>query len=169
MTMTTTRFVMLAVLALGLSACKPAEEEKPAAAPVVALTAPKGTDNLQWQAFIQQEIAKHDDGVTERVYPYYLAMNSQTPDTSDGSSPYARQKEQVFMVVQRTVLPGNMLAFGSPDSTKMADLIIEAFKDAKPDALKGSNVLFIGSAADTARVEAAVRAAGAGYIFVEAK
>src|SRR5688572_32293563 len=42
--------------------------------------------------FRSQEIAKHDDGVTERVYPYYLAMNSQTPDTSDGSSPYARQK-----------------------------------------------------------------------------
>ena len=71
--------------------------------------------------------------------------------------------------MQRTVLPGNMLAFGSPDSTKMADLIVMAFTDADPNALKGSQVLFIGAPGDSERVKAAVEAAGAKYIFVEAK
>ena len=66
-------------------------------------------------------------------------------------------------------MPGNMLAFGSPDSAKMADLIVTAFTGAEPDALKGSQVLFIGKPADSDRVKAAVEAAGAKYIFVEAK
>ena len=51
----------------------------------------------------------------------------------------------------------------------MADLILSAFSGAKPDALKGSQVLFIGKAEDSARVQAPVEASGAKYIFVEAK
>jgi hypothetical protein len=71
--------------------------------------------------------------------------------------------------VSRTVLPGNMLAFGSPDSSKMADLIVQSFTGGPADSLKGSQVLFIGSAADSPRVQAAVEAVGGKYIFVEAK
>jgi len=71
--------------------------------------------------------------------------------------------------LSRTVLPGNMLVFGSPDSAKMADLIISAFSGATADALKGSQVLFIGKPEDSARVQAAAQAVGAKYIFVEAK
>ena len=166
-----THLVLLALLALSLGACTPAgDEADKEKAPAVVLTAPKGTDDNQWKAYISQEIGKHDDNITEQLYTYYLPVNSDTPDGSDGtSSMYGRQLEQVTNVVLRTVLPGNMLAFGSPDSAKMADLIVAAFAGAKPDALKGSTVVFIGDAADNARVEAAVRAAGAGYVFVEAK
>jgi hypothetical protein len=67
------------------------------------------------------------------------------------------------------VLPGNLLAFGSPNSTRMADLIVASFAGGEPDALKGSQVLFVGNAADSARVQAAVEAVGGKYIFVEAK
>ena len=66
-------------------------------------------------------------------------------------------------------LPGNLLAFGSPDSAKMGDLVVAAFTGAKPDALQGSQVLFIGKPADRDRVKAAAEAAGAKFIFVEAK
>ena len=72
-------------------------------------------------------------------------------------------------MISRTVLPGNMLAFGSPDSAKMGDMILSAFSGAKPDALKGSQVLFIGKPEDSARVKGPVEASGAKYIFVEAK
>ena len=54
------------------------------------------------------------------------------------------------------VLPAPFSAFGSPDSAKMADLIVTAFTGSQPTALKGSQVLFIGKPADNERVKAAV-------------
>ena len=164
-----TRLLIALSFAAALSACKPAAEPAKEAAPVVKLTAPKGTDDKEWQAYLQQEIGAKDDVITDRLYTYYLPVNSQQPDAQDGSSMYQRQLDNVNGVVQRTVLPGNMLAFGSPDSAKMADMIVGAFTGAKADALKGSHVLFVGNAADNERVKAAVEAAGAHYIFVEAK
>ena len=94
-------------------------------------------------------------GVTDRVFPYYLPANSTVPTPGDtqNRSQYDRQLENVTSVLSRTVLPGNMLAFGSPDSAKMADLVVSAFSGGKPDALKGSQVLFIGKAEDNARVQ----------------
>ena len=158
-------------LALGLSACQSPEEpdvskkETVAAAPVVA---PASADDKLWKPYLQQVISQNMAGVTDRVYPYYLPANSTTID-ADGRSQYDRQSENVTAVISRTVLPGNMLVFGSPDSAKMADLMLSAFSGAKPDALKGSQVLFIGKAEDSARVQAPVEASGAKYIFVEAK
>jgi hypothetical protein len=51
----------------------------------------------------------------------------------------------------------------------MGDLIVAAMTGAPADALKGSQVLFIGKSADSDRVKAVVEAAGGKYIFVEAK
>jgi hypothetical protein len=62
-----------------------------------------------------------------------------------------------------------MLAFGSPDSAKMGDLVVAAYKDAAPGSMKGVIVMFIGKAADNERVKAAVAPSGATYRFVEAK
>ncbi|MBY4598374.1 hypothetical protein K3217_22930 [bacterium BD-1] len=159
----------LLLSALLLSACQRAEEAKPAEP--AALVAPAGSDDMAWKDYLGQVVARNQAGVTDRVFPYYLPMNASTPaeGDQDGKTMYDRQLENVAAVVQRTVLPGNMLAFGSPDSAKMADLIVTAFTGAEPNALKGSQVLFIGAAADNERVKAAVEAAGAKYIFVEAK
>jgi hypothetical protein len=169
------RFVsILAAFAFAVlvTACKPggSDAEKAAAdkAAPAPLTAPAGNDDNAWKAYLGQVVGQHMDGVTDRVFPYYLPADSAAAE-ADGSSQYARQLENVQGVVARTVLPGNMLAFGSPDSPKMAELIEAAFKDAKPEALKGSQVLFIGHAAESDRVKAAVEAAGARYVFVEVK
>ena len=62
-----------------------------------------------------------------------------------------------------------MLAFISPASNRMADLIAAAFTDIEPNSMKGVKVLFIGKAADSERVKAAVAPAGVNYVFVEAK
>ncbi len=165
-------------LALGfvLTACESSDDEDaPAAAaakaPLPPLVAPTSSADKEWVPYLQQVVSRNMAGVTDRVSPYYLPANSSepTPDDTDGRNKYDRQLETVNTIIARTVLPGNMLAFGSPDSTKMADLIVAAFAGGTPEALKGSQVLFIGKAQDNARVQAAVEAVGGKYIFVEAK
>lgn len=160
--------VALLLSALVLSGCQ--KEEVVEAAPV-ELVAPTGSDDGQWKAYLGQVIGRNQDGVTDRVFSYYLPMGASEPaeGDQDGKTMYDRQLENVSAVVQRTVLPGNMLAFGSPESAKMADLIVSAFTGADANALRGSQVLFIGKAEDADRVKEAVEAAGARYIFVEAK
>lgn len=159
-----------------LTACQSPDDEEDSAAeaakaPLPPLVAPTTTSDKDWVPYLQQVVSRNMAGVTDRVSPYYLPANSTepTPEDPEGRSKYDRQLENVNTVISRTVLPGNMLAFGSPDSTKMADLIVAAFTGGQPDAMKGSQVLFIGKAEDNARVQAAVEAVGAKYIFVEAK
>jgi hypothetical protein len=165
--------LLLLATCLGLSACQSPNDEddkssKKAAVVAAPVTAPASADDKLWKPYLQAVIQQHMEGVTDRVYPYYLPANSTAID-ADGRSAYDRQSENVTSVISRTVLPGNMLAFGSPDSAKMGDLILSAFSGAKPNALKGSQVLFIGKPEDSARVKALVEASGAKYIFVEAK
>jgi hypothetical protein len=170
---------LLAVIALGLtlalSACETQDPEetdaKAAKAPLPELKAPATPDDKQWQPYLQQVIGRNQAGVTDRTMAYYLPMDSDTvsPEDTDGKTKFERQAENINTVVQRTVLPGNLLAFGSPNSTRMADLVVASFAGGAPDALKGSQVLFVGNAADSPRVQAAVEAVGGKYIFVEAK
>jgi hypothetical protein len=163
--------LLLFAAVLGLSACESPEsdtstDKKASAAP--QLTAPTTNDDKLWKPYLQQVIGQHMEGVTDRVIPYYLPADSAVVE-SDGRSKYDRLSETVTAAVSRTVLPGNMLAFGGPDSAKMADMITSAFSGAKPNALKGSQVLFVGKAEDSARIQPLVEASGAKYIFVEAK
>ena len=164
---------MLFAIAIVLSACPSGDESvapKKIAAPVV-LVAPAGDNDDAWKTYLQQVVSQNMGGVTDRVYPYYLPANSAAPTPGDpeNKSQYDRQLDNVTSVVIRTVLPGNMLVFGSPDSTKMADLVVASFTGTKVDALRGSQVLFIGKPADSDRVKMAAEAAGAKYLFVEAK
>lgn len=165
--------LLMFALTLALSACETPDEETETKADVamVAPKVPASADDKEWKMYLQAVVSQNMGGVTDRVFPYYLPANSTvpTPGDSQGRSQFDRQLENVATVLSRTVLPGNMLVFGSPDSAKMADLIVSAFSGGKPDALKGSQVLFIGQAADNDRVKAAVEAVGAKYIFVEAK
>ena len=172
--------IALFVLAFGfaLTGCESPDDEDTSAAatdaakaPLPPLVAPTSSADKEWVPYLQQVVSRNMVGVTDRVSPYYLPANSMepTPEDLESRSKYDRQLENVNTVVSRTVLPGNMLAFGSPDSTKMADLVVAAFAGGRPDAMKGSQVLFIGKAEDNSRVQAAVEAVGAKYIFVEAK
>jgi hypothetical protein len=164
-------FLLLLAAVLGLSACQSKEgegepEKKVSTAP--KLSAPTTGDDKLWKPYLQQVISEHMEGVTDRVIPYYLPADNATVE-SDGRSKYDRLSEAVVAAVSRTVLPGNMLVFGSPDSKRMADLVLSAFSGAKADALKGSQVLFVGKPEDSQRIQASVEASGAKYIFVEAK
>ncbi len=59
-----------------------------------------------------------------------------------------------------------MLVFAGPDSAKTADLVTEAFKDAKPGSFKDVIVLFIGDQADQQRVDDVLKPTGATVRFV---
>jgi len=96
---------------------------------------------------------------------YFLPASETGIDAGE----YDRQLENVQNVVQRTVLPGNMLAFGSPDPEKMAELIEAAFDGAPADSMKDVRILFIGSAEQGERVRAAVEPTGAVFVLHELK
>jgi uncharacterized lipoprotein YbaY len=61
---------------LALSGCQKQEE---AAAVPAALTAPASTDDAEWKAYLGQVIGRNQEGVTDRVFSYYLPVGSDTP------------------------------------------------------------------------------------------
>lgn len=153
-----------ATLALALTACSKDESAVTDQA-AVALVAPAAEDDAGWRQYLQAVVRENLGTISNPPFLYYL------PPTTDPEfdAKYERQVESASVAMSRGVQPGNMLAFGSSASTKMADLIETAFKPIEADSLKGVRVLYIGQAADNARVMTVVQATGADYIFVEAK
>ncbi len=122
-------------------------------------------DTAAWKNYLVSVAKQNMEGVRQRPYMYYIPAGD-TPEIQDQVD---RQISDVTDVVGRGILPGNMIAFGSPDSTRLADGIVEAFKVARPNSLKDVRVLFIGAAADEQRVREAVAPSSADFVFVEAK
>ena len=126
---------------------------------------PTGDDANAWQAYATDVVKKNMDGVTNSPFVYFLPLESE----AEFQAQYDSQLDKVKTDISRGILEGNMLAFVSPASAKMADLVTAAFAEAEPNGMKGVKVLFIGQAADSERVKAAVSPAGVNYVFVEAK
>lgn len=168
-----TRFPLIAaalLAALLLAGCQGAgdEDESTVEAELPALVAPTSTNDDEWKAYLGQVIGRNVDGITERTFNYYLPAGV---DPAEPEGPYARMKTEISNTLLRTVLPGNMLTFSSPNSTLMADLVVAAFgtEGVQDIALRGSRVLFIGEAKDEARVREAALAVGAEFRFVEVR
>ncbi len=162
----TNRLLLAACLgmAVSLAACK--KEEAPAQpAEAAAMTAPSGTDDAAWKSYLQDVVPRNMGTISNPPIMYYLPAESD----ADFQGKYDRLAEQVGNAVQRGVTSGNMVAFGSPASAKMADLITASFAKAAPGSFKGARVLFVGTAADNERVKASVAPTNADYVFVEAK
>ena len=158
------RAVLAASMVLAFSACKK-EEAAPVAEAQQALVAPAKDDDAGWRKYLQTVVGQNMGNVSNSPFLYYLPPESD-PEFADK---YQRQVESATGAVGRGVSPGNMLAFGSSASSKMADMIETAFKDVQADSMKGVRVVFIGEAADNARVQTIVQPTGADYVFVEAK
>jgi hypothetical protein len=157
-----TRLLLIACLALPmLTACKKAEAPK---AEVVALSAPKNADETARNAYITDVVTRKAEGATS-MYAYTLPAET----SPDFQGFYDRQLEKAQLDVARGGMEGTLLAFGSPSSTKSADLAVASFAKSEPGTMKGVRVLFIGSPADSERVKAAVTPTGATYEFIEAK
>lgn len=159
---------MLCLIALALAACGKQDEDAAAdaqqqAAQPATLAVPSGTDDKAWREYLMAVVKQNMKGIRNSPYLYYL------PSATDPEfeAKYQRQLESVEGTILRTVLPGNMLAFGSPESGRMADLIVASFSAAEPNAFQGVRVLYIGTAADGERVRAAVEPSGAEFVFVD--
>ncbi|MBZ0223647.1 MAG: hypothetical protein IT467_01665 [Dokdonella sp.] len=163
--------VLIAAAALALGACdqnKQPEADKAAAeqAPVVLPVPTNATDKAAWKKYLVSVVTANMQGVkSTHPYMYFVPAGDDEAAVADR----ANQLDNVKIVVARGVLPGNMMAFGGPDSAKTAQLAVDSFKDAAPGSFKEVVVLFIGAPADFEAVKAAVTAAGGEARFVEAK
>ena len=168
---TAIRFLLVALLAtLALVACKKEEQAKPAptpaAAPVVTLTVPTNDDRDAWKAYLSQVVKANMEGRKyRRPFVYWIPGG----DDEESQRQYQDQLDNVSNAVGRGIQAGSMIAFGSSNSAKMADLVTESFKFAAPKSLKGVRVVFIGATADEQRVREVVAPTEADFVFVEAK
>lgn len=158
-----TQLVLIACLTLPFAACK--KEEAPQQVVRAPLSAPTSEDPAAWREYVSDVVTRNMGEITNQPYVYLLPAES-TPDF-DGL--YERMLEKASTDVARGIIKGNMLAYASPSSARMADIVVESFSTVAPDTMQGVKVLFIGAAADDARVRAAVEPAGVEYVFIEAK
>ena len=156
--------VAAATVALALTACAKQEQAPVADEAAVALTAPAKDDDAGWRQYLQAVVRENLGSISNPPFLYYLPPESDP----EFAAKYERQVEAATTAMSRGVQPGNLLAFGSSASARMADLIQAAFKEVPADSLKGVRVVFIGSSADQARVAEAVAPAGVEFIFVQA-
>ncbi len=157
----TTRLLLVACLVLPFAACK--KEEAPQKVEQAPLTKPAGEDINAWQAYVTDVVKRNMAGLNTSPYIYFLPGES----SADFQGEYDRMLEKVETDLARGIVEGNMLAFASPASAKMADLVIAAFEGVPADSMKNVRVLFIGNPADSERVKAAVSPTGVEYVFVD--
>ena len=158
---TMTRLLMIACLALPFAACK--KQEAPQAVVKPPMSAPKTDDRQAWVDYLNDVVPRHMTGIPNQPYVYLLPGES-APDFQDQ---YDRMLEKAQGDVARGIISGNMLAYASPASARMGDLVIAAFNGVPADSMKGVRVMFFGKAADSARVQAALAPSGVEYVFVD--
>jgi len=134
-------------------------------APPVAMPT-DSKDTKAWKTYFQDVVTRNMEGVTTNTpYVYFVPSGDDQPIIDQRKN----QLDNVISIIARGVLPGNMLAFGGPDSITTADLILGAFNGAQAGTLKGVRLLFIGKTEDSERVKAVVTPTGVDYRFVEMK
>ncbi len=159
----TTRLLLIACLSMPvLAACN--KKEETVAVAQAPLAAPTTGDSAAWDTYLTEVVKRNIEGSTN-VYLYTLP----DPAGADFQGEYDRQLEKAQGDVARGGVDGTLLAYGSQNSAKSADLAVASFAQAQPGAMKGVRVMFIGAQADSDRVKAAVEPSGAKYEFIEAK
>lgn len=167
--MTMRNLILMAILGLvtvfGLSACNKAENTAAQTQTEAAPTKPSSpTDSRGWKQYLSYLVTHNLDGMTaSSPYVYYVPAG----DDPETMGKRMRQLNAVQGAVARTVLPGNLLAFGGPDSSTTADFLIKSFKPAEKGSFEGVIVLFIGDQADKARVLKALKPTDATVHFVQ--
>ncbi len=164
------KIVLIAALALtaalALSGCGKKEADQQASQQATQqLTKPTSpTDTKAWNAYLGQLVQNNLQGMqASQPYAYLVTAG----DTDEAKAQNDRQLQSVQDTVARGVLPGNLLAFAGPVSSMTADLVVAAFKDAKPGSFKDVIIVFIGDKADEQRVADALKPTGATFHFVQ--
>lgn len=159
---TVSRLMLIACLVLPvLAGCK--KEEASQAQVKAPMSAPATDDRQAWVDYLNDVVPRNMAGIANQPYVYLLPGTS-APDFQEQ---YNRLVEKAQSDVARGIISGNLLAYASPASDKMADLVVAAFDGVPADSMKGVRVLFIGKAADSDRVQAAVIPTGVEYVFVD--
>lgn len=151
-----------------LSACDKTSQPEQAVeqAPEVLPIPANPTDKAAWKKYLVQEVTANMAGVkSDHPYMYFVPGGADEAAINERTN----QLNNVTTVVSRGVLPGNMMAFGGPDSKLTSQLIIDAFKDVSVGAFKDVVVLFIGAPTEADAVKQALASSGADVRFVEAK
>lgn len=163
------KLILVAVLgltaALTLSACgKHQDDQQAATQQVQKVSKPSSpSDTKGWNAYLGQLVQNNLQGMSApQPYAYLVTAG----DTDEAKAQNDRQLQSVQDTVARGVLPGNLLAFAGPVSSVTADLVVAAFKDAKPGSFKDVTILFIGDQADEQRVTDVLKPTGATIHFV---
>jgi hypothetical protein len=160
---TMTRLLMIACLVLPFAACK--KHDATAVTAAAPVQVPVNDNRQAWIDYLSDVVQRNMVGIQNQPYVYLLPGES----TADFQDQYNRLLDKARSDVARGIISGNMLAYGSPASDKMADLVTAAFQGVPAGSMKGVKVLFVGKPADSERVKAAVAPAGVDYVFVEAK
>jgi hypothetical protein len=157
------------VAAFALSACDQSEKPKQEAAeqaPVVLPMPTNPTDKNAWKAYLVSVVTANMQGVkSNHPYMYFVPGGDDDAAKADRNN----QLENVKTIVSRGVLPGNMLAFGGPNSSITAQLVVDSFKDVQPGSFKDVVVLFVGTKADAEGVKQQLASSQAIIRIVEAK
>ena len=181
------KFLFIAAIALlgtlGLSACNSNQSGAPSTQ--AKLTKPTDPNDMKaWSAYLSQIVEENIGDITNTPYAYFVpdvpvqaaaagasagkAGTAAVPaSASSAEETLGRVQDQINTVVQATVLPGNMVAAGGPNSATTAEVLENAFKQAAPGSFKGVVVLFVGDKADEAAVKAAVEPSGATFKFAQ--
>jgi len=146
------KFWLLIALIAMLSACAEKADEAPKIDP---LAVPTSTDKDAWRKFMNAVMkeTKFTEGA-KGIYPYYVGEGDDT-----------RKREVIQESIRNGIQPGYAYVITGADSTKVADFIVSAFAEAKPDTLLQTKLLFIGKQADDARVRGAVEPSGMAVVF----
>jgi len=154
-----TRALLIACLVLPVIAC--GKKEEPQQAVVAPVAVPTTEDKTAWNAYLNDVAGRHMEGVNNSPYVYLVPPPADTE--IDGA--YERLLEKSEQDVGRGITRGNLLIFAGLNSARTADLVVATFAKAPP--MNGVRVLFIGSAADSERVKAAVEPSGSEYVFID--
>lgn len=163
------RFSLAALLLSGLAACdqqgKGNEDVKASAGPAEVHPPADPTDKKAWSAYISSVARENMSRMRGRPTSFFLA-SSQEPEWEGRLEGL---HESIGGSLARGILPRSLVIFASPESTALADVMVEEFEAAQPGILRDVRILFIGAAEDEERVRAAVEPTGAEFVFHEAK
>ncbi len=160
---TINNMLLAACLALPLAACQ--KEEAPQQVERAAVPVPTTEDSASWRTYLQDQVPRHMEGITNQPYIYLVPGES----TEDFEGNYERLLDKARLDLQRGIIRGNLLAYAGPNPNRVADLVVAAFEGVPENTMQGVRVVYLGSAEENPRVEAAVAPAGVEYRFVEAK
>ncbi|HTV84972.1 MAG TPA: hypothetical protein VME63_06185 [Dyella sp.] len=166
--------VALALVMSAAAAAQPGDPSAPGSAmasgaaessTVMTVTKPASPRQTRaWAAYLSGIVRQHSQGITAtRSTIYFIPAGADT----DAASARERQLANVEEALSGRLRPGNLIAFGGPDSRESADFVASAFQHAPPGACQGSVILFMGSPSDQAKVAAATQASGATLRFAD--